>query len=150
MALRLLSIFAYNTAFYSKSNGVDLGPNHEGSMEHYLAQAFRGFSFLDSSEEIKNLLIPMKICLKIKFGEQVITPSEWSDGVFPFMLFQGLLIKRISEKLSLILNEPGIFESINSMQNGIPYYRPLKYEFIEPHLEDMTVKSKSLHITSKF
>ncbi len=143
----------------------------EGGIEYYIWKAVQfkakkeGMSNTDSSLRTSDqegdpsltyekllqsdlgLLLPIKCAIGAKFGRTALTRQEWEckDRKEPF-IFQGLFFKRLTDMLGIVMADtPDIFDVLNGYP---PPPVPAPYEFMDPHLIELAVRSKNMHLMS--
>jgi hypothetical protein len=120
---------------------------NEKGMKAELARSGKSSAAFDSQWFDVETLLPIKLAIRAKFGNDALTEAEWnsSERNLP-LLFHGLFFRRLCDMLGIVLSDqPAIFEAING---DPPPPVPMPYEFVEPHLLDLSVKIKTMHIVA--
>lgn len=133
----------------------------EGGAEYYIYKYFRSLEKKNRGKaeaeedswgspdgpetDWANILLPIKLCIKAKFGSMAFYGAEWqfSDRRHPY-IFQGVFFRRLCSMLGVVLSDqPRIFDVLN----GSPVTRvPIPFEFMDPYIADLKVKGKQLQI----
>ncbi|KAL6058241.1 Histidine kinase A [Balamuthia mandrillaris] len=95
----------------------------------------------------KSKLLDIKKVAKLQQQQH----QQQSDKqLLPPYYFQGLLFKRLCEMIGIVLiEEDTIFETLNGnpMPSRVPF-RDHPYEFLKPHLVELAVRGKHMHMVS--
>ncbi|ELR16162.1 uncharacterized protein ACA1_177910 [Acanthamoeba castellanii str. Neff] len=89
----------------------------------------------------------MKCSIRAKFGLKALSPDEWeSNNRNKPILYQGLFFKRVCDMMGIVMaNQPAIFEELNAHSRA---GQPNKFEFLDPHLLDLAVHVKHMHLVA--